>query len=119
MAERLDAGSDPTTMSLNVYPAYEGQEGRVWNKHFGYLVVPREWDYLPSGDAYLTRTVKKLGPHWVLRKYDRQRRCARVLGLYTSAENIRKVSVMAEETKEAREKRRKLRARYRKRRQKE
>ena len=33
-------------------------------KH-GDVEIPDDWEYLPSGDAFLTRTVKAAGVYWL------------------------------------------------------
>lgn len=38
-----------------------------WNPERGNLTVPGGWGFVPAGDAFVTREVKK-GPHWVLVK---------------------------------------------------
>ena len=35
-------------------------EDKFWNPELGELDEPEGWDFLPSGDLYLTRTVKKI-----------------------------------------------------------
>ena len=35
-------------------------EDKFWNPELGELDEPEGWDFLPSGDIFLTRTVKKI-----------------------------------------------------------
>jgi hypothetical protein len=93
-----DAKPDPVTCNLDVYDAREGEDGDAWNKDCGLLFIPDNWGYLPRGDAFLTRTVKRLGPTWVRKKNDRRRRITKTLGLYAPLANIRAAEAMAEQT---------------------
>lgn len=104
---------EPATQSLIVYAARSGEDGDVWNADYDLLRVPENWEYLRAGDAFLTRTVKRLGPTWVLKKPDSKRRYTRTLGLYAPAENIRKAEAMSAETQEGRAKQRQRSARQR------
>lgn len=113
MTKTSDRKPEPATVSLAVYGARAEEEGDVWNKDYGLLFVPDGWEWLPSGDAYLTRTVKKLGPAWVLRKPNRKRRYTATLGVYAPAGNILRAKALAAETRAPREKRREVSARTR------
>jgi hypothetical protein len=69
---------------LNVYVS---REGGWWHPDHGDVEIPDGWALLPAGDAYLTRTVTKAGPHWIAwRPGDRRRR--QRLGLWAPEENI-------------------------------
>ena len=49
-------------------PVWHAREGEgFWNPQRGNLSLPDGWVFVPSGDAFVTREVKK-GPHWVLLK---------------------------------------------------
>ena len=43
--------------------------GGFWHPEHGDLAGPREWEFIPSGNAFITRKVKRLGHHWALVKY--------------------------------------------------
>lgn len=49
-------------------PVWRAKEGEgYWNPERGNVSLPDGWVFVPSGDAFVTREVKK-GPHWVLLK---------------------------------------------------
>jgi len=52
---------DLTQLNLDVYDTRDGP----WNPEHGTLAIPDDWHFLPSGDAFLTRTVKAVGVYWV------------------------------------------------------
>ena len=45
---------DLTHLPLDVYDTKDGP----WNPEHGELVVPDDWEFLPPGDAFVTRQVK-------------------------------------------------------------
>ena len=53
---------DPSTMNLDVYDTKEG----LWDPVSGALDQPEGWEFLPSGDAFVTRRVKAAGVYWKL-----------------------------------------------------
>ncbi len=53
------------TCGLAVYDTRSDDDGDVWSPEWGALIIPAGWDFLPRGDAFVTRQVKQ-GPHWVL-----------------------------------------------------
>jgi hypothetical protein len=80
---------------LDVYATKNGQ----WNPEHGDIEIPAGWEFLPSGDAFLTRTVKAAGAYWLSwqpRSQHRQHR--RLLGLWAPSQVIAAARVRAEET---------------------
>jgi hypothetical protein len=60
-----------------------------WTPEHGELEVPEEWDFLMSGDAFVTRTVKATGIYWVAwLPRGRNRPHRRKLGLWAPAATI-------------------------------
>lgn len=55
------------------------------------LTVPRDWDWLPAGDAGLTRRVKSTGPSWTVK----QKKGRRVISLGVWASRARIAEVRA------------------------
>jgi hypothetical protein len=45
---------DLAQLQLDVYVTREGR----WNPEHGDVEIPEYWDFLPSGDAFLTKRVK-------------------------------------------------------------
>lgn len=89
--------------NLDVYDKGHG-EG-LWNPDHGELDVPDGWDFLPSGDAFLTRRAKAGGAYWVAYKpRGRNRPHRRLLGLWAPAETIAAARTVAAETAERRAK---------------
>jgi len=84
-----------TTQHLDVYATKNGQ----WNPEHGDIEIPADWEFLPSGDAFLTRTVKAAGAYWLSwqpRRHHRQHR--RLLGMWAPGQVIAAAQARAEET---------------------
>jgi hypothetical protein len=83
------------TKQLDVYATKSGQ----WNPELGDVEIPAGWEFLPAGDAYLTRTVKAGGTYWLSwqpRSQHHQHR--RLLGLWAPSQAIAAAQLRAEET---------------------
>ena len=94
---------DLTQLNLDVYMTREGP----WNPDHGEIEIPDEWDFLPSGDAFVTRRVKASGAYWVAwRPRGRDRPHRRRLGLWAPKEAIETASTEAAATQEQRAKQR-------------
>jgi hypothetical protein len=87
------------TEHLDVYATKNGQ----WNPEHGDIEIPADWEFLPSGDAFLTRTVKASDTYWVSwQPRSRQRQHRRLLGLWAPSQVIAAAQVRADETAERR-----------------
>jgi hypothetical protein len=88
--------SEPlSTQHLDVYATKNGP----WNPEHGDIEIPAGWDFLPSGDAFLTRTVKAAGSYWLSwQPRSRQRQHRRLLGLWAPSQAIATAVTRAEET---------------------
>jgi hypothetical protein len=85
---------------LWVYPPrIESKTG--WCRQYGSVEIPEGWESLPSGDAFVTRRVKLMGPHWVAKKPAEG--YTRTLGIWAPKENIEAAQKLAEETTTQRE----------------
>jgi hypothetical protein len=103
---------DLTRLHLDVYDTRNGP----WNPEHGELEIPPDWDFLPSGDAFLTRTVKALGTYWVAwRPRGRNRSHRRRLGLWAPRVAIEQAQKKASATEAERARRRVQGARSRER----
>ena len=101
---------DLTTFNLDVYDKGDGP----WNPEHGNMTIPDNWDFLPMGDAYVTRTVKAGGIYWVAwRPRGKNRPHRRKLGLWAPAGTIEQARTKAAETAAKREKNREPAARQR------
>jgi len=70
---------DLADKQLDVYMTREGP----WNPEHGDLEIPEDWDFLPSGDAFVTRRVMAAGTFWVAwRPRGKNRPHRRRLGLW-------------------------------------
>jgi len=101
-----------STQHLDVYATKNGP----WNPEHGGIEIPAGWDFLPSGDAFLTRTVKAAGTYWLSwqpRTQHRQHR--RLLGLWAPSQAIAAALMRAEETAARRAAKRALGAQSRRR----
>jgi hypothetical protein len=86
---------DLTAEHLDVYSTKEG----LWTPDHGAVDVPDDWDFLPSGDAFMTRTVKAAGVYWL--SWDpktRSRPHRRLRGLWAPKETIAAAQAKADET---------------------
>jgi hypothetical protein len=88
-----------------VYPP-RGDEEDHWCKDYGNIKMPRRWAFLPAGDAFTTRTVKAMGPHWL--EVRAARGYTRKLGIWAPEENIDAAIKLTQETQNQREIKRKV-----------
>ncbi len=94
---------DITQLHIDVYMTREGP----WNPDHGEIEIPDDWEFLPSGDAFVTRRVKAAGTYWVAwRPRSRKRRHRRQLGLWAPKVAIEEALAQAAATEEERAKRR-------------
>jgi len=101
--ENRDVGEiDLTTLHLDVYMTRSGP----WNPDHGEIEIPEDWEFLASGDAFVTRRVKAAGVFWVAwRPRGRNRPHRRRLGLWAPKETIEAAEAEACATAEERSKR--------------
>ena len=99
---------------LDVYDTRDGP----WNPDHGEIEVPEDWDLLPAGDAFLTRTVKAGGLYWLSWKpRTRSRPHRRLIGIWAPRAAIEAARVAAEATAEKRSRQRQQGAAHRLRRE--
>ena len=97
-------------MCLDVYETQDGH----WNPDHGDLEVPPGWEFLASGDAFMTRRVKAAGRYWLAwlpRTRSRQHR--RLVGLWAPSTTIDEARSAAEQSATARARKRVVNARGR------
>ena len=103
---------DLTGLHLDVYDTREGP----WNPVHGELEIPVDWDFLPSGDVFVTRRVKAAGTYWVAwRPRGRNRPHRRRLGLWAPRSAIEAAQLEAKATETERARGRHQGARFRER----
>jgi hypothetical protein len=91
--------SDITQFHLDVYVTREGP----WNPDHGDLEIPDDWEFLPSGDAFVTRRVKAAGTYWLAwRPRGKNRPHRRRLGLWAPRVAIEEAWAEAAATEEQR-----------------
>jgi hypothetical protein len=106
-AERGADSVDLRAQHLDVYDTREGP----WTPDHGDVEVPDGWEFLASGDAFITRTVKAAGRYWLCwQPRSRHRAHRRLLGLWAPEEAITAARQRAEETAERRAKTRQVSA---------
>ncbi|HZD23274.1 MAG TPA: DUF2293 domain-containing protein [Acidimicrobiia bacterium] len=94
---------DLSGKQLDVYMTREGP----WNPEHGDLEIPEDWDFLRSGDAFVTRRVKAAGTFWeAWRPRGRNRPHRRKLGLWAPKAAIEQAWADAAATEERRAKQR-------------
>jgi hypothetical protein len=107
----VEAAPDLTTLQLDVY---DSRENGVWHPEHGILSEPEGWEFLPSGDPFVTRRVKAAGVYWSLwMPRDRNRPHRRLLGILAPAATIAHARIEAVKTTEERTSRRAQGAAYR------
>jgi hypothetical protein len=95
---------------LDVYDTREGP----WDPEHGAVEIPADWDLLPTGDAFMTRTVKAGGVYWYAWKpRTRSRPHRRLAGLWAPRVVIEEAEARAAKTAAARERRREVSAEHR------
>jgi hypothetical protein len=93
--DQAGAAVDIAALQLDVYDTKRGW----WNPERGDLEIPDGWEYLPTGDAFLTRTVKAAGVYWLCwAPRSRNRPHRRLQGLWAPAAAIRAAEDRAEQT---------------------
>jgi hypothetical protein len=85
---------------LWVYPP-RGDEEDYWCKDYGNIKIPHGWVFLPAGEAFTTRTVKAMGPHWL--EVKAAKGYTRRLGMWAPEKNVDAAIKLAQETREQRE----------------
>jgi len=91
---------DHSNEILWVYPPRTESES-WWCCQYGNIEIPEGWEALPPGDAFVTKQVKLMGPHWVAKKPAKG--YTRTLGIWAPKENIEAAQKLAEETRVQRE----------------
>jgi len=105
-----EAGLDLASLRLDVYESRDGW----WNPEHDVVVPPKDWEFLATGQAFVTRSVKAAGVFWLAwapRSRTRQHR--RLLGLWAPAAAIRRAQRSEADTASARAVRREAAARSR------
>ena len=111
-----DVGSPEELLQehLDVYDTRDGP----WNPDHGEIEIPEDWDLLPAGDAFVTRTVKAAGVYWTAWKpRTRQRPHRRIIGVWAPRSTIEAARAAAEATDETRARQRKQGEAHRQRRE--
>jgi hypothetical protein len=99
-----------TDLHLDVYDTRDGP----WSPEHGDPEIPDDWQFLPTGDAFLTRTVKAAGRYWLSwQPRSRHRPHRRLLGLWAPVESIRAAEERAKQTADKRATARTVNARSR------
>jgi Uncharacterized conserved protein (DUF2293) len=88
------ADDDRSRLHLEVYDTKAG----LWHPELGELTQPDGWDFLPAGDAFVTRRVKAAGAYWVLFRPKGRRAYGRQLGLLAPANTIASAQALADAT---------------------
>jgi hypothetical protein len=95
---------------LDVYDTRQGP----WNPDHGAVEIPADWDLIPTGDAFMTRTVKAAGVYWYAWKpRTRTRRHRRLAGLWAPRTVIEEAATQASKTAAERANRREASAQHR------
>ncbi len=63
--------------------------GRYWASDHGDVKIPQSWEFLKTGEAGLTRAVRKAGPYWEVAEKARQ--FTKVIGTLAPAQVIEQV----------------------------
>ncbi|MBN2235492.1 MAG: DUF2293 domain-containing protein, partial [Opitutales bacterium] len=63
--------------------------GHVLSLEGKVMPIPNGWELLPPGDALLTRRVKAAGPHWVMKRWRKNR--FESMGVWADAHTIERI----------------------------
>ncbi len=106
---------DLTGVLLDVYVSRDVDD-EWWNPEYGAVATPEGWAFLPTGQAFVTRTVKATGAFWLAwQPRSRSRQHRRLLGLIAPEATIKAAEQAAADTEMARALRREAGARSRER----
>lgn len=106
---------DMPGVQLDVYVSKDAST-EWWNPEHGPVVTPEGWAFLPTGQAFVTRTVKAAGVFWLAwQPRSRSRQHRRLIGLVAPEATIRAAEQAAADTEAARVLRREAGARSRER----
>jgi hypothetical protein len=106
---------DLTRMHLDVYVSND-VDAEWWTPEHGTVACPEGWAFLPTGQSFVTRTVKAAGAFWLAwQPRSRSRRHRRLLGLLAPETTIKAAEQFAAETATVRASRREAGARSRER----
>ena len=106
---------DVTGVQLDVYVSKDATV-EWWNPERGAVATPEGWGFLPTGQAFVTRTVKTAGVFWLAwQPRSRSRQHRRLLGIVAPEAAIRAAEQAAADTEAARALRREAGARSRER----
>lgn len=106
---------DLTGVLLDVYVSKD-VDAEWWNPEHGAIATPEGWAFLPTGEAFVTRTVKAGGVFWLAwQPRSRSRPHRRLIGLVAPEATIRGAEQAAVDTETARALRREAGARSRER----
>ncbi len=104
--------SAETVRGLRIWNSRQNKD-MFWCPEFGDMAEPRGWEFVPAGNAFLTRTLKKLGPHWILLR--RHGKYTYNVGILCPAENVVKTRELEQQSRSKREDRREKSKKYRER----
>jgi hypothetical protein len=102
---------DPVGLHIEVYDTKSG----LWHPELSDLIQPDGWEFLPAGDAFVTRRVKAAGRYWVVFQPKGRRAHRRLVGLLAPTAVILAARVAADATVARRETQRAAGARQRER----
>lgn len=106
---------DLTGVQLDVYVSKDAT-AEWWNPEHGPVATPEGWAFLPTGQAFVARTVKAAGVFWLAwQPRSRSRQHRRLLGIVAPERAIRAAEQVAADTEAARALRREAGARSRER----
>lgn len=95
---QLDSSAPAAALTDQRLDVYDTRNG-PWNPEHGDIEIAEDWEFLPTGDAFVTRTVKAAGRYWLpWQPRSRHRPHRRLLGLWAPAEAIRAAEARAEQT---------------------
>jgi hypothetical protein len=106
---------DLTGVQLDVYVSKDAT-AEWWTPEHGEVATPEGWAFLPTGQAFVTRTVKAAGVFWLAgQPRSRSRQHRRLLGIVAPEAAIRAAEQVAADTETTRALRREAGARSRER----
>lgn len=105
-----DACALSVDLSVEHLDVYDTRRG-PWSPDQGEVEIPEAWEFLPTGNAFVTRTVKAAGRYWLCwQPRSRHSSHRRLLGLWAPAQAITAAQERARETADRRARARRVAA---------
>lgn len=98
-----------TIKGLRVWNSKKNED-TFWCPELGDIAEPPGWEFVPSGNAFVTRTLKKIGLYWILLR--RRKQYTYTVGILCPAESVIQARKLEGESRSKREESREKAKKY-------